>query len=527
MTHHDSPTRIAGNGQKPNPYLSASLYGLTHFDPGQSDTIPYPVKHGTFRVDLSKTPHVFGGPVNIMNLAATDPNFMWAISTGRVAYVDVAHGRWHAVAELALPGVKVFDMATLQAVFGEPFTNIEQVERITGQFFGANPETITSSGLYTVADVDNTVYVNAGTVICAIGLKDPQNPAAGLEVKRTLDTTQFFTPMEFPGYGAAVRLIGMSLTYDGYLVIGAFNGIGVVDRLFTQQPIVYNIEPGQFISNSFSVDENNGIYVASGSMRPLGDGILRKLVWTGSAISDAEADGAWSSAYDGGNWPPAVKAGTGTGSTPTLMGFSPDQDHLVILTDGVDRMKVVAFWRDEIPADFAQKPGTKSRRIAGQIQITAGLPLDTQWVQSEQSVVVNGWGVFVVNNMVPLGHKDKLIDVLINGPVVAPPQGMERVEWDPRTREWHSVWARGDVASTSMVPMASSASSVVCVNGYSKAEGWEVTGLDWDTGEIVHRTIFGQTNYGNGAYALIQFLANGDLLFNSVGGPFRVALIEG
>jgi hypothetical protein len=54
-----------------------------------------------------------------------------------------------------------------------------------------------------------------------------------------------------------------------------------------------------------------------------------------------------------------------------------------------------------------------------------------------------------------------------------------------------------------------------------------VTGLDWDTGEIVHRTIFGQTNFGNGAYALIQFLENGDLLFNSVAGPFRVPLLEG
>jgi hypothetical protein len=337
-------------------------------------------------------------------------------------------------------------------------------------YLGAHPEAITSSGLYTVADVDNTVYVNAGTVICAIGLQDAANPTTGLEIKRTLDTAQCFTPMEFPGYGAAVRLIGMSLTYDGYLIIGAFNGVGVVDRALTKTPVIYNIEPGQLITNSFSVDENNGIYVASGSMRTLGDGILRKLVWTGSTLSDAETDGAWSSAYDGGNWPPAVKASTG--STPTLMGFGPDEDHLVVLTDGVDRMKVVAFWRDEIPPDFVQKPGTKSRRIAGQIQVTAGLPPDTQWVQSEQSVVVNGWGTFVVNNMVPNGHKDKLIDVLINGPVIAPPQGMERVEWNPQTREWRSVWAHGDIASTSMVPMATSASNIVFVNGYSRADGW-------------------------------------------------------
>ena len=29
---------------------------------------------------------------------------------------------------------------------------------------------------------------------------------------------------------------------------------------------------------------------------------------------------------------------------------------------------------------------------------------------------------------------------------------------------------------------------------------------------------------GNGAYAIIQYLEDGDLLFNSVGGPFRVKL---
>ena len=47
-------------------------------------------------------------------------------------------------------------------------------------------------------------------------------------------------------------------------------------------------------------------------------------------------------------------------------------------------------------------------------------------------------------------------------------------------------------------------------------------GLEY--GEIVHRTIFGYDNFGNGAYAILQFMENGDLLFNSVGGPFRALL---
>ena len=51
-----------------------------------------------------------------------------------------------------------------------------------------------------------------------------------------------------------------------------------------------------------------------------------------------------------------------------------------------------------------------------------------------------------------------------------------------------------------------------------------MTGLDWNTGKTVSRTIFGHNNKGNGAYAILQFLENGDMLFNSVIGPYRIPL---
>jgi hypothetical protein len=75
-----------------------------------------------------------------------------------------------------------------------------------------------------------------------------------------------------------------------------------------------------------------------------------------------------------------------------------------------------------------------------------------------------------------------------------------------------------------MVPMASAGSGIVFVNGYTETDGWEITGMDWETGATVHRTIFGQSNLGNRAYALIQYLPGGDLIFNSIGGPLRVPL---
>ena len=33
---------------------------------------------------------------------------------------------------------------------------------------------------------------------------------------------------------------------------------------------------------------------------------------------------------------------------------------------------------------------------------------------------------------------------------------------------------------------------------------------------------FGRKNLGNGAYAILEYLENGDLLFNSIVGPLRV-----
>ncbi len=46
--------------------------------------------------------------------------------------------------------------------------------------------------------------------------------------------------------------------------------------------------------------------------------------------------------------------------------------------------------------------------------------------------------------------------------------------------------------------------------------------MDWDNGRTRHQTLFGRQNFGNGSYALLEYLENGDLLFNSIVGPMRV-----
>ena len=374
-----------------------------------------------------------------------------------------------------------------------------------------------ANGVYGLVSRDNHMYyVTQHSEILVVGLTDTNNAAAGLTVLNRLD----FTPWLGQGKsinGIPENIVGVTITYDGKLIVLSSNAVFALDPSLDGEPQQVRFGPDEVVSNSMSIDDRGGIYVAS-------DSRMHKVVWTGDTLSNDPADGAWTTAYDFGHEPPSVKFGVGTGSTPTLMGFGDDADRLVVITDGSDRMKLVAFWRDDIPEGFVQKPDTASDRIADQIQVSAGLNPPPEFIQSEQSVVVNGYGAFVVNNIRPEGAKDRLVDVLAGGPVFHPPRGMQRFEWDPDAHNWTSVWERGDVVSTSMVPAASSQSGTVFVNGYTDADGWEVTGLDWRTGETVQRVIFGHDNLGNGAYAIIQFAPNGDLIFNSVGGPFRAHL---
>lgn len=497
-------------GPPRNPFLAADKYAITHFDSSQSDSFPYAVARGFYHVDLTKEPRIVTGPVNIMTLASTSPNYMWAVSSEGVSYVDVSNGGFREIARITAPGQKTISPETHDKVLGQPFTSIEQVKKLVAENYGFD-WTRTVNGVYSVVDKDNHVYYNTvdGSVV-EFGLVDENNPSAGIKVINTASMKSFIGPQ--------AHLVGAGMTYDGKFVVASDDGlVAVFDRNLQGPPQIAHLGSHDYVSNSFAIDEHGGIYIASGTT-------MYKLVWTGSKLSEDPADGAWTSPYDTGEVPPAVKFGSGTGSTPTLMGFGDAKDKLVVITDGADHMHLVAFWRDQIPDGWKAPPGAKSNRIAGQIAVTAGLKTLPKFIQSEQSVVVNGYGAFVVNNVGTKGEKDRLIDVLTLGPINTPATGTQRFEWDPQAHRWHSVWARGDVVSISMVPSTSSASGIVFVNGYYKKTGWEVTGLDWKTGKTVQRVSFGQSNWGNGAYAIIQYAPNGDLIFNSVGGPIRVPL---
>lgn len=510
----------------PNPWLAAAHYAITHFDSSQSDSTPYGPPSGTFQMDPSQYAISPGGPVNIMTLASTLKDFMWGVGTDHVAFIE--KGTWRTRAHLNAPAYVDPSLGPIASetfrAFGElnpvGMTSTDMHLRLSADF-GANYSARLVNGAYSVVDRNNILYANFGNGVYAFTLTDAADPSRGIRILHRLDdarTVQGGTPP------ASVMIQGLTFTYDGYLIITFRNGVAVVDRtLDVASAHFVPFGPQEQVTNSVAVDEKNGIYVAS-------DKLMRKLVWTGKTLSERAEDGAWSSPYDAPDdaLPPMVKFGLGTGSTPTLMGFGPDPDKLVVITDGAKRMKLVAFWRDEIPAGFVQRPGTASARIAGQIDVTCGLPAATPWIQSEQSVVVSHYGAFVVNNIpatadsMDIAHSSKILAVSLMGPVYDSCFGVERFRWNPDSDSWSSVWRRPDVSSTSMVPIHSQSSTMALVNGYTRERGWEVTGMNWDTGATVHQTLFGRKNLGNGAYAILEYLENGDLLFNSIVGPLRV-----
>ncbi len=496
-----------------NAWLASGTYSITHFNSAQTDAFPYAVKDGFYTINPDDCESSWSGPVNLMTIASTSSDYMWGVGSDRVSYIKVANGEFEKVAEAAMPGVTMRTKADLEKL-AAIYSSISELETTVKEVLGPTPQVAISNGNYVLCDCDNNIFVNAGRILASYSLIDKIDPAKGIKLNGQID----LTPHIFGSY----TIVGVSMSYDGYLIVASQKGLVTLDRTLSGVIDSYPFGEDQILTNSISNDENGGVYVASNSTVSGGKGIMQKVICKNGQFSDKEAEGAWQAYYDGGPEAPAIKHGYGTGSTPTLMGFGDEEDKLVVITDGAKRMKLVAFWRDEIPID-AQKLDAANPRLAGEFEVSCGLPSNTEWIQSEQSVVVGGYDAFVVNNIdaATAVIPDKVIGVLAIGPLTPGPKGAECVRWNVKENKWESKWCRAEVSSISMIPSVSIPSEMVFVNGYESA-GWGVTGMDWKTGATRHRVVFGKNNRGNGAYAVIQYLPDGNLLFNSVTGPFRV-----
>ena len=352
---------------------------------------------------------------------------------------------------------------------------------------GGQPQTVPStSGVYNLLDRDNHLISVRENGLAVYGDTTPGVRTSPITLLRSFELPQRARcrPND--------RIIGITLTYTGEVAFATVQGmVGVVPReparMNNGNLAVASIngrdcddsavseEQLEEVSNSISADEDGGIYVVSTREQyrfDYRDGVLTE---------------AWHAPYSTGGGAAGSTLTSGSGSTPDVVGTDPRDDKLVAITDGQRLMHLTLFWRDRIPSDWKGLPG-RARRIACEFPVRFGDPNATESV-TEQSVLTRGNSFVVVNNALALDRAFTQIppalrplSALTGNLMGNGPRGLERIDWDPRTRTCRSVWANPNVSIPNSIPTMSAESGLVYGAGV-KNGFWGLEGVDFKTGE--------------------------------------------
>ena len=309
---------------------------------------------------------------------------------------------------------------------------------------------------------------------------------------------------------AVTRIVGLAMTYDGFLAAAAPGALVILDRdLEVRSFAAFSDE---VVENSIAVDDKGGIYVVT-SRR------MHRIAWNGEQLSIDERRGAWTAGYEWTSDDHMREKGSvsrGSGTTPVLMGFGDDPDKLVIIADGAESgANLVAFWRDEIPADFEQKPGAKSRRIADQTRI------DISTLTIEPPPNVLGYGVAVLNSTYPRPvAQSGLANAFTAGITRPPPLGIQKFTWNTQSRRFDRGWINPAIDNSDMMVPVVSAATGLLYAAHKQHGVCQYLGIDWVTGEIKARWICPDDScIWNAFGGITVILEDGDLL---IGGAFAI-----
>ncbi len=500
-----------------NPFLiQNSRYPSVHFNPAQSDAISIPswdnsltikeenIKWLPWVTSIGTAHRPYDGGEEVLFVAGTN----------KVGKIRITDGDFSWVDELMIPG---FEYETPSA---------EQINKTVDEMIAAGMEeekylppygehvkairqssANIANGIYTVMDRKGDYFVGWGTSMYRVSDKKPGDVNSGIEISRSFNLKDGLSPEEAEKIS---RIFAVGMTYDGFIAVAMPGIIAVLDRELGNMQ--YILLEGEAVDNGISVDDKGGIYLVTSKY-------MRKIVWDGRTLSDKEEDGAWKSEYD---YVPNSKAlSRGAGNTPALMGFGPDEDHLVFLADAGDEISVVAFWRDEIPEDFQQKPGTKSRRIADQLALTIEVPATIEW-----SPHIYGNGVMMMASAWPdpvYGENGKLAifeTVLTAGVTRQAPVGVEKWSWNKQTRTLKSDWTKLKGLQWALYPVSAQSNTVTL----TLLEGgvYSLLTVDWTTGEDISATVLGTNPIFNTAGGIFIPIDEDRIYITGVFGPVMI-----
>ncbi|MDA8595281.1 hypothetical protein N9L20_02265 [Flavobacteriaceae bacterium] len=372
------------------------------------------------------------------------------------------------------------------------------------------------SSVYIMMNSNNEFLAAQPRAITVYADQVEGNPNSGIRIKKT-----FTLPETVQG-----KITGMNMTFDGYIVVVTDAGyLMAIDQDFEQHSVhrmkysaEYNNPKVAFVRNSVAIDKDNGIYIASVNH-------MHKVIWDGQNLSASEDLGAWTAQYPNG-------LGLGSGSTPALMGFEDGKDQFVVITDGDSVMNMTLFWRNKIPKNWKGIKGLPSKRIAASEPVNFGNE-EATYVQQEQGVTINGYGMIVVNNVpknVPksisnLAKKKPGVMWLfmgyMNGYEQFSPKGIEKLVWNPKKRKVELAWINTEVSDPTCVPFVADGNDMFYTIG-SRNNKFTFEAIDAKTGESVFHYKIGGARY-NGFYSAPTLDEEGRILYGGLWGVVRLA----
>lgn len=500
-----------------NPYLATGNYALPHFNSAQTNTFIPTIKKDNYQVYSGILQEVIPSMLPNMTFNATDEKYCWIPGANEVFYVAIADGHFLPMARLSLSARDNEEKqeANLKTYAGKNYTTGDSLKMAVKTLLGNLADEPLPSNRLSLVDKDNNLFTIYNGNLIALSLLDQANPAKGIEITKQLKITELIDKTDYP--------IGLQMLFDGNLLINSQKGsFCVISRDSLKLKNHLQIVPLQHFFGSPAIDEKNGIYALS-------DSLMIKLVWNGTNLSLNEADGAWNYTINYDRDSLLLAKGGGELGSPVLMGFGNDPDKLVVISDGSKRANLLAFWRDAIPSDSTHN---KKERLAGKITVNCGnySGNDSNFLQSYHSLAVCGYGAFFANTINGYTTPRTCTDFALLGSIIPCPKGIERFEWDYKNDRWLSIWSEPEVRTAGVQPAISFDSKLVLVNSFDSDNavvGWQIQGFDWTNGNLVNQIIFSSnTQYGNGMNGFFQFMKDGDMIFNSIGGTYRIAFGE-
>ena len=300
-------------------------------------------------------------------------------------------------------------------------------------------------GVYALVDCDNTFFLGRKDHAVAYVDSDPTDPASAIA-----ERDRWCKPDHIEGF-----FVGINITFDGWLVMTTDHGwVVLLKRDFSEYRAIqirggaedaaaycaakaedYGHTGFGWVRTSTCVDDDNSIYLSSCDHH-------HKVVWDGERLSIDEADGAWSFPYRNG-------AQNGSGTTPSLMGFGPDEDHFVVFGDGDESSTspTPGATRSPTTGSSCRCAVAPHRRPRSRQHGDPDLPA----IQTEQSITVSGYGAMTVNNepaMLPEGIpvRKRLLCFMLGHKPEYTPHGLHKYEWNPVERRLEEA-VNNDVSS--------------------------------------------------------------------------------